>query len=860
MSRRYAIFDAAHLGPDLDVIRGGIVLTTEVPGLSISRTARLTVAAEDFESFAEFIVYGNAGTSIANRISIGVVTSTASLTDYVGADDQGLGFRLGEGTIVSNGSTLASPGAGALGDVVGVRYTPDGTGGGVVSWTINGAPSGAVAVPASMENQPLYLACSLGSDLVPGDLEIQVNSGRDWYEYPVGGQALGWWDVEANAGTLRFSDYPFISARTDDLPYQRWEGGMTADRIEDDRGVHFWIWGRDKGQARSSAAVLTVLDSEGRLNVALGGSYRDQRATLRLVETDYGSGTDVGGYIVDSITAVDSLKRKITLKGPLAQFEVPMLKRQVRPDADQDAVGHYYPMLIGPAFSCPVRLLTKADRVYAIDALGALAVGKVRDNGVALDPTAPDYTIHAGGQRLELTNEPYGTVTVDAAVTGVTYNPPGSLEVLDGDGNPFAGTVGAVPNNWTVIEGSGPDPEVETGGGLRIHSQPGRGRMQHNTAVLEAGKSYTWKITIVFMRWWTTGGQGHIGFDRVTSGPSSPWADFVTDNWGWPPQPGGVYHNGAVWKVPVTLSGTYTPVVTHPVTLWYEDYPLSAVTARIRDLTITEIPPVEDGTEDEIEAEIAALALPLAEMMRQGIEVRCGMSPDTWDVDSAEAVDAATGYTGQGYWSSEQVVLRDYLEQLLAPYMASIYEGADGKLHVARLVDPESSATTGPDISEADILNDPVPEWDEMPGLTCSMGCRKNEHVFSADELGDALPWAARPKLTNPYRYVRRYGGPLAPGLEHARAASVLDSRLVIPNEAQNAIDHVGQLAQIPRAFFTLRVPQPDRWEPGQVVRMYLPAWIKDGGGWRNVYVVRVQGGRQDVGQLTVWTRAPWAQ
>lgn len=64
MSRRYAIFDAAHLGPQLDVTRGGIVLTTLVPGLSIARTARLTVPAQDFESFAEFIVYGKAGTIV----------------------------------------------------------------------------------------------------------------------------------------------------------------------------------------------------------------------------------------------------------------------------------------------------------------------------------------------------------------------------------------------------------------------------------------------------------------------------------------------------------------------------------------------------------------------------------------------------------------------------------------------------------------------------------------------------------------------------------------------------------------------------------------------------------------------------
>lgn len=134
MSRRYAIFDAAHLGPQLDVTRGGIVLTTLVPSLSIARMGRLTVPAQDFDSFAEFIVYGNAGTSISNRISIGVVTADAGLTDYVGADEFGVGYRLGEGQIHHDGSSVESATVGALGDVIGVRFTPGEAGEGVITW------------------------------------------------------------------------------------------------------------------------------------------------------------------------------------------------------------------------------------------------------------------------------------------------------------------------------------------------------------------------------------------------------------------------------------------------------------------------------------------------------------------------------------------------------------------------------------------------------------------------------------------------------------------------------------------------------------------------------------------------------
>lgn len=854
MSRRYAIFDAASLGANLDVTRGGIVLTTEVPGLSIARTCRCDVPAQEFESAAEFIVYGNDGTSISNRVSIGVVTADADLDDYVGADDQGLGYRLGEGQIHTAGSSVESAAAGALGDVIGVRYVPGDAGAATVAWYRNGVLTASVDVPVAMQGVPLFLACSLGSDLEPGDLEIQVNSGRDWFEYDFAGPGAGWWDVQALAGTLRFADNPFISSGTDDVPYQRWEGGMTADRITDDRGVHFWIWGRSGGQARASAAVLDVIDSEGRLDAALGGAYRDQPATIRLTDGDYSSGTDVGGYIVDSIVATGPLKRRITLKGPLAQFEVPMLRRAIRPDADPDAVGHYYPMLIGAGFSCPVRLIDKANRIYAVDAMGIQGVGKVRDNGVALDPDAPDYALHAGGQTLELMSEPYGTVTIDAAATGSGFVPPGAPDVLGGDGNPF---VGNPVSNWTVVDAvPGFHPGADGFGELTLLSAQGWGRIKHPTAILTAGRSYRWSITVHWIRQHTTN-PVIVGFGTQPTGFDAPWWSAQGLNIGRI----GIESGGIRYSYPpVTFTGIYTPTVSHAPTIIWRDYAnngaLGVGSAEISNVTFDELPLPEDGTEDEIEAEIAAMGRPLEDMLRQGIEVRCRMSPATWDSTSAAAVDAATGYTGQGYWASEQTVLRDYAENLLAPYMASGFEGSDGRLHIARLVDPETVSPDAPDITGADVLNDPVPEWDDMPGLTCSIGCRRNEHVFSADELGDALPWAARPKLTRQYRYVRRYGGPLAPGLEHARAAETLDSRLVIPEDAQDSIDHAGKLASIPREFYKIHVPDAWRWEPGQVARLYLPQWFKDNGGWRNVYIVRVQDSRKDFGWLRVWTRA----
>jgi hypothetical protein len=848
MSRRYAIFDQAHLGPQLDVTRGGIVLTTLVPSLGIARTGRLTVPAQDFESFAEFIVYGNAGTAVSNRISIGVVTADAELDDYVGADEYGVGYRLGEGQIHHDGSSIESATVGALGDVIGVRFTPGEAGAGVVTWYRNGVQVADADLPAELEGQPLFLACSLGSDLEPGDLEIMVNSGRDNFWYPVAGPGAGWWDTPPLIGTLRFGEQPYITSRDETIPYVRYEGGITGTSVQDVRGVNFWIWG-DGRSANGSAAVLDILDSEGRLDGALGLVYRDQPASLRLVDPETGvdAGVDLGQFVIERIEAKGPITRKVTLKGPLAAFEVPMLRLAIRPDADPDAVGHYYPMLIGPAFSCPVRLIRQADALYALDAIGTNAISKVRDNGRALDISAPDYILRPGGREVELLNAPYGTVTVDAAGTGVSYVPPGAPDVLDGDGNFSVGLDG-----WTVVA-SGPDAPTVAGGGLYFWATQS-GRIRHDSAVLQAGHTYRVSITVRQMgqrpyymtsvhlaqsdsqhgsRWWSVRGRA-IGADGIESG-------------------------GIVYQEPHTFDLLYTPPVTHPFVIgWGDLSPMSSdLTGVISNVSVVEMPAPEDAGEDEADAEIAALARPLEDMLRQGIETRCTLSPDVWDAASAAAVDTHSGFAGQGFWAREQLKLSEYVDLLLAPYTASAYETKEGKLAIARLLDPDTSPLTGVDITESDILNDLLPEADEMRGLTCSIGCRKNEHVFSADELSDALPWAARPKLTNDYRYTRIYSGPLAVGLEHARAAPTLDSRLVIPEDAQAAIDYAGQLASKARCFFDVKVPRPDRWEVAQVCRMYSKRWF---GGWRNVYITRITNGRQDIGTLLVWTRAPWEQ
>lgn len=873
---RFAIFNPATMGDDLEITNGGLVLTTNIPALDINRTARLSVAAQDYESFIQFMVFGLQGTDISNKVSIGLVTSDADLDTYVGGDEFGIGYRVGDGQIRHDGSSVASVTTGALFNVISVRYIPGEAGAGQVAFYRGTTLLSAQPIPAEMEGQPLFPAVSVGSTADAGDISVYANAGRDWYWAEVDAAPIGWWEVNALPGTLRFSNKPFISPPTDTDPFERWEGGITSDLVKDDRGVHFWIWGRGESQARGSAAVVEVLDEEGILNNALGGVYRDQPASLRLLPDGTDSFDDanpLGNFIIDNIIATDLLKRRVTLKGPLSAFEVPMLRLPVKPDADPDAFGNYYPMLIGPAFSCPVRLLKQADRIYAVDAVGTNAISKVRDSGRALDFSLGDWELLPPGREIEVANEPFGTITADAAGTGVNYTPPGEPDVIDNDGNPFVGDVDDFPIGFTLIDAGGtvePNVSPSFAGSLLLYATEGNtGRLKHSTAVFTAGKTYRISIRIYLIRQHGSGGIPVIvGLGKSETGYENPLWQANGRIIGTT----GIVVGGVTYSTPRTFEFFYTPSTTHSVIIYWRDYadndPGSLISAAIQNLTIVQMPDPEDENEDDADAALAQLARPLEDMLRQGIEERCGLSPDVWASESAAMVDAITGYLGQGYFARDQVVLRDYIEDLLAPYLASAFESRDGKLKIARLVDPEDVdveaspvyAPIGPDIEGSDILNEPVPIWDDMKGLTCSIGCRKNEHVFTMDELLDDVPFAARPKLTKPYRYVRRYGGPLAAGLEHARAAPTLDSRLVIPDDAQAAIDHAGYIARVPRAFFRLEVIDPSRWEVGEVCRMYLPKWIKDNGGWRNVFITRIEDGRKEKGFITVWTRAPWEE
>jgi hypothetical protein len=855
VNRRYAIFDAAALGTDLDIQRGGVLLTTIAPGRSIERSCRLTVGVIGFESYGEFLLFGFEGTVIANRVSIGVVTDQAGPATYVGGDAHGIGYRVGEGQIHTNGASAASVAAGALGDVLGVRYVPGADGGGdVVFYRMpdGGTPVtvGSLALPAGMVGKPLYLAVSLGSTTEAGDLSIQANTGQDAFElFPAFGAERGWWEAPAISGNLRVGDVPFLTGRDDAPSYTRFEQGITSADVVIDRVLSFWPWG--SRPARGSAVSITVTDPDGRWDGALGGAYRDQPATLRIVSgSDFAGGEDVEGFVVERIEATSELERRITLRDQLARFQVGLGRRRIRPDADEEAAFGPWPNGFGCFFSAPVPLLDKTTRTYAIDSVGVQGVGIVRDAGDPLTVSAvpPDYELIRAGQMLVLESEPFGLVTVDAGVTGDGYTPAVPVDGIDGDGNPFTDNgIGGI-TNW--IPGS---QASET---LPAFVAPDRVAFTQNTEAktswikwgggqLLAGKTYRFSITVHQIQ--------HAPVHPAYLGLSYSETHLFSF---WSTQSGTTPGSGTG-----TFTGIYSPDFSHDLYITYRPNNIvGGLPCIVSAVSFVEIPPVDtEANEDEIEDELTQFALPLAEMMRQAIEVRAGFDADVWNRASAEAIDAATGYIGQGWWSADQVTLLDYLDRILDSYTASIGLANDGRLTVYRMLAPEDEVSTG-EIGPTDILTPPLPRWDAMPGLTRQGGVRRNEHVFTDSELASTITqeqWRLRRKLTRRHRFLVATGAPLAPGLDHADAAEPADWRLVKRADGQAEIDRIGSIASRSRAFYgPFAIRDPQRFDLGQIITLTYPRWGLEAG--RKVMVVGIRARRlAGTGDITVWGLSP---
>lgn len=123
VSKRFATFDPANLGPDMMLSNSNQTVTFITNGDSRNRTARCLYPLSSFSNYVEFLVYAAPGTSptLTGNCAIGIVNASASLSTFVGGDANGYGLLPAEGKIYNNNAASVTTSATcALGDIIGM--------------------------------------------------------------------------------------------------------------------------------------------------------------------------------------------------------------------------------------------------------------------------------------------------------------------------------------------------------------------------------------------------------------------------------------------------------------------------------------------------------------------------------------------------------------------------------------------------------------------------------------------------------------------------------------------------------------------------------------------------------------------
>jgi hypothetical protein len=826
MSRRYAIFDAANAGTGLSVEQGGQVVTTSAGSLNINRTVRGTLGVTAYENYAEFIVYGDVA-NLTNLVSIGVVSASASLSDYVGGEESSIGYRVGEGQIRRSGSNLATVTTGGMGDVVGVLVTHQDAQT-TVAWYLNGTLLQTIPLDGgspldSLFGTDLYFAVSLGS-IAEGDILIRVNAGRQQFEHP-NAISDGWWSAPAMPAAVRVSDAPFLSSPADAPANTRWKGCITAAGYQVTRRMQVWPWG-DGNAAAGSAVALTITDPGHEFDRLLSGQYRDQPITLLATDTTLADAETLCELIFERCEVLDDLKKRIVGRDLLAKMEAtPMQRRYFRPDATGGAANRAWPLCLGACFSVPVVLFDEDLFRYGIDSVGVEQVGHVRDAGVIVQSQGSPlgYELESGGQALRLTESPSGVLTADVAVTGSAYTPDAPVDALGGAGNPFTGIDGGAITGWTGFEQDAgildTTPYYHGSGRVAFPQEyMSRSYTQHNTVQLIAGSRYRFQFTVNQMTVTDSSSTAAIVGLTYIDGQFGSYFSLNSSN----------FYDGNPFGLARTYSGTFTAPITHYAQVFYTGNSFAGGTdCHVSALTFIELPPIDDSGDDEtVENAIAELALPLEDMLRAIIEERGLFGSTVWSDTDAAAIDTATGYTGSGYHANQQAQVRDAISEVLDGYTASVFPGRDGVLRVKRLIAPEDVAVADRygELRMTRMLSDMIPRRDDAPGLSRSMGARRNELVLNDSDLQTADPDVTlrlRRRLARTHRFVQTTGVPLAAGYEHAEVSDYVGTRLVMSADAQAEINRIGAIYASERSFYAVECMYLDDLEVGDVLTVY---------------------------------------
>lgn len=816
MNLRYAIFEQATLGPNLDYRQSGEVIGVTAQNLNLNRMGRGNIAVSGDVHYFEAVVYATAqpGEQDVMEAVVGIVTDDASNALPVGGDAFGIGYDLAVGQIKSNGVTLASVDEAVLGDVIGVRLDLEARD---ATFFLNGIQQAVIDV-SGWVGVEWRIGASLGSQAY-GDLELFINTGQRMFEVVDPLAPLGWYEAPVQIDTIYLGTHDHITFPEDEPANQRIEGCVPLgnSKFTITRSVSWWTDGSES-VTRPAVASLEIIDATGQFDELISGDVRDLAVPVYQMDSDglLLDAETIATLIIDRVDAVDDMSKRLVLKDGAAKLDNPLQRRLFLPSVDRSAANRPVPISLGSPLGIAPTFVGEFERDfglgpvtvrrYQIHDAPLLGYGYFRDKGDILEGSGtpdPVYYASPDGQGVDLLVNPAGKLTIDvSSVGGDVPVPPSSLvptALLDWDASSSVTVSAGV---YTFHDSYTAD-EVRAEAWLRMDSV-----LQPMTTY-----SYTLEITEMTGFFGGTGQRTRVQFLRDIGAPNFPQLQLKSFS-----APG--YYAGSFLN---NSAGVTDFIVAMVGTQSSQDEAKLKVAMTLYE--VSTIPVTSDNL----------VPITLREFLREIMIVRGGFSESEVDLDAAAAIDVASGALGIGWHTTEQVTVRQALEDVLPSFGVCLAQNRNGVFVPIRIVAPEDQTPQGV-IERGDLFSDLGIALYEPRGLTNQFGLQRNETVLDPTDFVDdfdpvdGVDLPTRVKLSQQYREVVSTGSSFASAYSFAYANEPLGTRYFRIADAQRELDRIRAIFVTQRRLHSAAVPLDAPYDLGQFWELRYPRYGLDAG------------------------------
>jgi hypothetical protein len=459
-------FDQNAIGANLAVTVQNTILQTTVPATDAHRLARALygLGSPTAKASVECYLYSPSAAnpslvSVAGvpPCCVGLVNKSASVSDFVGHDANGIGYCPGDGKVYLNNAVVATFAAVGYNTFITVVYDAQNT---TVRWYSNGQLLGSYTTLAA---GAWYYAATVSGN--PGDMAIWANAGQTPAAYPVNGG--GWYHLGIGITPAFIANEPYITAGTDVRPNQRYAGDLdrASQKISIARAITSpWFWGASKpptlGSASSNVSIplldpnkiyeqYTRLDIRDQIIVIARGQLGVAAAGAEPIFTG----------VLDRCDQPTDQSKVLQAKGKISLLETQLIRPIFPPNADPTLAGKPRPFREGINRNFAPTPYDNTNLLFPATSSPISGLGKGRDQGVEI-AYGIDWSLTADAENISRIAAPKGKTTYETTTFGGSFSA-SATDLLGGDGtfgstvNDGGGKIGTSVTSFTPATGAG---------------------------------------------------------------------------------------------------------------------------------------------------------------------------------------------------------------------------------------------------------------------------------------------------------------------------------------------------------------------------------------------------------------------